>query len=37
LRQADGAALLDTSALSIEAAIAAAIALVEQQAAAHEA
>ena len=31
LRQADGAALLDTSALPIEAAIAAAIALVEKQ------
>ena len=34
LRQADGAALLDTSALPIEAAIAAAIALVEKQVAA---
>lgn len=35
LRQAEGAALLDTSALPIEAAIAAAIALVEQQVAAR--
>jgi cytidylate kinase len=37
LRQAEGAALLDTSALPIEAAIAAAIALVERQIAAHRA
>lgn len=37
LRQAEGAALLDTSGLPIEAAIAAAIALVELQIAAHRA
>ena len=35
LRQAEGAALLDTSALPIDAAVAAAIALVEQQVAAR--